>query len=281
MDKLSLYSIDLAGQFDNNNEGFAEIFNLIPVMSGVTLNTTKAVGDLAEDITHTAGESIALSDIKTESVELGKIGFSSTKVATSYQDIQAFGEENAVGKKDKRLIQLVGEHIENTLIENLQTVAGDDTLEVEGLQALLAQAKGKVQSVAGFQGASVFAMVNTSDFYKYLGNANLTTQKVFGLMYVEDYLGYDKIFITNKVEEGKVLATSEDNLNLAYVPVNSESFSSLKLQAADSQLVGFKHYLVDDTGDVMSKVHFGLESFPERADAVILGTLTEPEEDEL
>lgn len=276
LDKLALYTIDLAGQFDNNNEGFADIFQMIPVSEGMTLNTYKADGKLADDITHEAGNSIALSDIKLEAIELGTLKFNATKLATSYHDFQAFGEDNAIGKKDRRLIQLIGEHIETTLIDNLTAVATDKSLSVEGLQAVLAQAKGRVQIKPGMQGTDVFAMVNTTDFYKYLGNANLTTQSVFGMEYVENYLGYEKIFITNKVKEGKVLATSFDNLNLAYVPSDSPALSSMGLIPTENKLVGFKHYLDDDTGLTMSKVHFGLESFPERADAVIYATIKAP-----
>lgn len=277
MERLSLYSIDLAGQFDNLNEGIKDVFRMMPVESGGTLYTTKVTGELAADISHVAGEEISISDLKREYVEIGKIDFDATGVKTSYQEIYKTKDEGAaVGDKDEELIRKINEHIENRLVENMTKYAGDKALKVEGLTSLLAQAKGHVQVKPGMQGAPVIAFINTLDFYEHLGNVDIQDQTLFGMSYIENFLQYDKIFITSKVKKGKVLVTAAKNLNLAYVPVNSESFSTLGLSAADSELVGFKHFLEDSTGDVISKVHFGIDSFPNRADAVVYATIKEP-----
>lgn len=276
LDHLKTYSIDLAEQFGAQTASLTDIFNKRAVGKGTTLVGYKAVGELNTNMKHAAGAVISDSNVELKEVEIAKLDFDATKVKTSYQEIQALGEELAVDKKDRRLLQLIGEHIETSLVTNLVDNAGDKTLEATSYKSALAKAKGRVKSKPGFKGAPVIAIVNTEDYFDYLSDAPLTTQTLFGMEYVEGFLGYERIFFTEKVAKGKLVVTASENLNLAFVPVNGAAFSTLGLTSTENGLVGFKHYLDDDTGDIKTKVHFGIAGYAERVDAVVVASLVEP-----
>lgn len=277
LDHLKTYSIDLAEQFGAQTASLTDIFNKRAVDKGTIIVGYRAVGELNENMKHAAGAVISDSDIQLEEVELGKLTFDATKVKTSYQLIQELGEELAVDKKDRRLLQLIDEHIETSLINSLVEKAGDKTLQADSYKSVLAKAKGRVKSKQGFKGAPVIAIVNTEDYFDYLSDAPLTTQTMFGMEYIEGFLGYSRIFFTDKVEKGKVVVTAKENLNLDHINVTAAAFSTLGLTASSNGLVGFKHYLDDDTGDIKTKVHFGIKGYAERVDAVVVASLVDPE----
>lgn len=277
LDHLKTYSIDLAEQFGAQTASLTDIFNKREVGQGTRIKGYKAVGELNSNMKHEAGAKISSSNITLKSVDIAELDFDATQIETSYQEIQDLGEEMAVDKKDRRLIQLVGERIETTLINNLVEKAEDKTLEATSYKSVLAKAKGRLKSIDAFKGAPVTAIVNTEDYFDYLSDAPLTTQTFFGMEYIEGFLGYERVFFTDKVAKGKVIVTATENLYLAHIPVTGAAFSTLGLTAAENGLVGFKHYVDDSTGDIITKVHFGIVGYAERVDGVIVASLVDPE----
>jgi hypothetical protein len=270
---LAPYSVDFANQFDLRTEGFLQFFNLMSVGQGTLIKGKTANVDLAEDMTHAKGAEISESDIQLDEIDIAELIFEATKVRVSYQDIQKFGRATAIDRKDNELIDALAEHIEDTLITNMSEFA-EGAVTAETYKRGLAKAAGEVKSVRGFKGAKVVAFVNTLDYYDHLADSEVATaQSLFGMEYVEDFLGYDAIFMSNKIAEGEFLVTARNNLNLAHIPANGEAFNSLGLTPTENNLLGVKHYLDDDTGDILTKAHFGLEAFGERVDAVIKVTI--------
>lgn len=270
---LSPYTQDFVNQFDIRTEGFVNFFNLIPVDRGMNLKGTRAVVQLASDMTHEAGTNVSQSSVRLEEVDIAELDFEATEVEVSYQDIQKWGRDTAIDRKDNELFFEVSDHIEDRLVTNLENFA-EAGLAADTYQQALARAKAGVRKVRGFKGAQVIAFVNTDDYYEYLGEAPVATaQNLFGMDYVENFLGYAQIFMSSKIPQGTIFATGLGNLNLAHIPSGGAAYSSIQLTPTENGLVAAKHYLEDKTGDIVTQIHFGLDAFPERVDAVVDVTL--------
>lgn len=272
LSEMDKFTVDLTEQFGAATQSITDVFNKMSVGQGTVLKGFKAVGELNENITHAPGAEIAGSDITLKEVELGSIEFKATNVETTYQDIQKYGKAIAIDKRDKRLMQLIGDHIETTLVNNMVNKA-EGAVEGASYKSVLARAKGRVKVQQGFKGASVFAFVNTEDYYEYLSDADLSTQTMFGMEYVESFLGFERIFFSDKIEAGKVVVTATENLNLAYVPATGEAFSAIGLTSTENGLVGFKHHVDDKKGIIYTTAQFAIEGYAERVDAVVVGTI--------
>lgn len=273
---LTPYTNDFVNQFDIRTEGFINFFNKFTVTQGTRVKGTTANVTLAEDMTHQAGTEISNSSVTLSEIDIAEVDFEATKVFVSYQDIQKYGVATAIDRKDNELYFAVSDHIEDRLVTNMAGFA-ENKITVNGFKAGLAKAKGQVQLQRGFKGAQVVAFVNTEDYYDYLADAETATaQNLFGMDYVQNFLGYSEIFFSSKVEKGKFYVTARNNLNLAFIPANGPAFQALGLTSTENNLVGVKHYLNDNTGDIYTKLHFGLEAFAERVDAVVEVTLEVP-----
>ncbi|WP_423189430.1 hypothetical protein ACO1PF_00520 [Alkalibacterium sp. f15] len=272
---LTPYSKDFANQFDIRTEGFIDFFNLMSMGQGTMIKGQRADVTLAADMNHEAHEEISESNVRLYDVNIAELKFDATKVRVSYQDIQKWGQANAIDRKDRELMNALGHHIESRLVANLGDHAGTQITEVD-YKSALAMAKAEVNTKPGFKGSQSIAFVNTMDYYRYLADSEVATaQNLFGMDYVKNFLGYSVIFFSSQVEKGTVFVTADGNLNLAHIPANGPAFSALELTPSDNKLIGVKHYLNDNTGDIFTKVHFGLEAFAERTDAVVQVTIDE------
>lgn len=276
---LTPYTNDFVNQFDIKTEGFINFFNKMALSQGRMIKGTTANVELAEDMTHEKHAEVSSSTVTLGEVDIAELKFEATKVSVSYQDIQDYGVATAIQRKDDELLFAVSDHIEDRLIGNMATFA-ENKITVESYKQALAKAKAQVQIQRGFKGASTVAFVNTEDYYDYLADSEVATaQNLFGMDYVENFLGYSEIFFSSKIERGKVYVTARNNMNLAYIPATGPAFTALQLTSTENNLIGVKHVLNDNTGDIDTFLHFGLEAFAERVDAVVEATITEPVDD--
>ena len=87
----------------------------------------------------------------------------------------------------------------------------------------------------------IVVIVNTLDLYKYLGQASISVQTMFGIEYVKDFLGAKTMIITSEIDPGAVIAVPAENLNLYYVDPAS-AFAKLGLVytvEGETNLIGF------------------------------------------
>jgi hypothetical protein len=90
--------------------------------------------------------------------------------------------------------------------------------------------------------SKIVVWVNTLDAYKYLGAAELTIQSAFGIDYVENFMGADKMILSSEIAEGKVIATPVENLALYYLDAADSDFARAGLEyTVDgvTNLIGF------------------------------------------
>lgn len=210
---------------------FAEMFGqkmtTLQQMLGIQRKTPMAVGTTIKTYTSEVtlengkiekGDIIPLSKVEMKEGEPITLEFDKHRKAVSAEDVQKYGFDAAISKTDRELIKELQKEVRGRLFAQLKK--GTGATKGKGLQAAIANGWGAVQKVFEDDGVNTIVFVNTEDVAAYLGQANITMQKEFGLNYVQNFLGADIAIISSSIEKGTLYATASDNLNLAYAIVS-------------------------------------------------------------
>lgn len=239
--------------------------------AGTTLKAYKATGTL-QDGNVAEGDLIPLSKYVTEPVAIDEITLKKWRKATSAEAIVEKGYSQAVTMTTDAMLKDVQKGIRKSFFDFLATGTGKAAGDT--FQATLAQSWGQLQVLFEDDDIQTVYFMNPLDVADYLATANITLQSVFGMTYVENFLGLGTVIFNSSVPKGKVYATAKDNLVLYYIPVNgadlSEAFSFTSDQTG---LIGI-HEAPDYTNMTASDtVVSGIVLFAERLDGVVVGTI--------
>ena len=124
---------------------------------------------------------------------------------------------------------------------------GTLTSSKDTFQSALAEAQGQVRNKwkAMHKGITeVVGWCNILDAYDYLGAAAITVQSAFGMNYIENFLGYSRLFLCSEDEVGRgnIIATPVENMILYYVSPDDSDFARAVLQYTtdgETNLIGF------------------------------------------
>jgi hypothetical protein len=240
--------------------------------AGTTLKAYKATGTL-QDGNVAEGDLIPLSKYVTEPVAIDEITLKKWRKATSAEAIVEKGYSQAVTMTTDAMLKDVQKGIRKSFFDFLATGTGKAAGDT--FQATLAQSWGQLQVLFEDDDIQTVYFMNPLDVADYLATANITLQSVFGMTYVENFLGLGTVIFNSSVPKGKVYATAKDNLVLYYIPVNgadlSEAFSFTSDQTG---LIGI-HEAPDYTNMTASDtVVSGIVLFAERLDGVVVGTIS-------
>lgn len=190
------------------------------------------------------GVEIPYNKVTYNEVEVGTLTFDKQAIGVTLEAIAAHGYEAAVQMADDDMIY----RLESGLVTRFMTFAQTGTLttdqDITDFQMALAEAQGQVQKKwedmdRGY--SQIIGFCNVLDAYRYLGVANITVQTQFGLNYLENFLGYSKLFLTSKLPAGTVIATPAENIVLAYINVADGDFSRAGFEFrtdGESNLIG-------------------------------------------
>ena len=125
----------------------------------------------------------------------------------------------------------------------------------------------------------VVGFANIEDFYDWLGDKDITTQTMFGLTYIKNFLGYNTLFLlpAKYIAAGKVVATPVENIDLYYVDPSDSDFAKLGLNytvMGETNLIGV-HVEGDysrATGDMFAIM--GMKLWAEYLDGIAVATVT-------
>ena len=244
----------------------------IPKQAGYTLKAYKATGTLQPG-TVAEGDLIPLSKYQTEAVSYAEIVLKKWRKATSAEAIIEKGYDQAVQMTTDRMLKDVQKGIRTDFFTFLATGTGEATGVT--FQAALAQAWGQLQVLFEDDSIEAIYFMNPLDVADYLATAQITTQNVFGMKYVENFLNLGTVIFDSKVPQGEIYATAKDNIVLYYVPVNGADLgNAFSFTADQTGLIGiheeadYKHMTAEDT--VMS----GVVLFAERLDGIVKSTIT-------
>lgn len=243
----------------------------IAKQAGYALKAYKAVGTL-EDGNVAEGEVIPLSKYETEPVEFGEITLKKWRKATSAEAIIEKGYDQAVTMTTDRMLSDVQKQIRNDFFAFMGS--GTTTASGATFQAALAQAWGKLQVLFEDDSVNTVHFMNPMDVADYLGTAQITMQNVFGMKYVEDFMGLGRTFFNSQVPKGKIYSTAMENLIVYFVAVNGADLGeAFDFTSDETGFIGI-HEFPDYTNMTASDtVVSGIKLMAERIDGVVVTTI--------
>ena len=236
--------IEMIQNFQGDIDRLSEILGLFGaevVAAGTTMYQYSVTGQL-NATTVAEGDEVPLSEYNVVKTPVDSITVKPYRKLTTAQAILKGGYENAIAKTDRKMIAQVRAGILTDFFTFLGK--GTGTASGAGLQAAFAQGDAKLRDTMETNGDEADALVhfvNPFDIADYLGRANVTTQTVFGMQYIQSFLGMENIFVTNRVAAGTMFVTPVDNIHLSGVDFGTLADAGLTYTVQDGSLIGVHH----------------------------------------
>lgn len=257
----------------------------IPMTEGTTMYVYSMKGSL-EDGNVPEGEVIPLSHFEQEKKAVGEMSLLKYRKAASAESIQRHGREVAIVETDQKAIREVQKDIRKNLFTFLNgdysgaTINGTSATTVEGktLQEALAKAWGQLQTLFEDDTAEAVYFINPQDVADYLATANITTQTVFGMNYVQDFLGLGTVIMSSQITKGTFVATAKENIIMYYMDTSGDLAASFGLTTDELGLIGINsEYRRNERGQIESLIMTGVQYLVEYAEGVVKGTISSGE----
>ena len=238
--------IDFVSRFGNNWDALREVLGIsrpIKKEAGTKLVAYTASVTL-ESGSVNPGAVIPYS--KATVIESVKADLTLQKYAKAVpvEDVDKYGVQVAIEKTDEAFLN----ELQGVVLDDFYDFLKDDTYALTGTestwQKAVAIAIGKVRDKfkkMKKNASNIVVFVNTLDVYKYLGSADISIQSLFGLDYVQNFMGATTMILTSEIDEDTVIAIPADNLVNYYVDPSTE-FSKLGLVYTTdgvTNLIGF------------------------------------------
>ena len=272
--------IDFVTRFGNTWESLREIMSIMRMIrkeNGTVLKTKNATIVL-QDGKVGEGEEIPYSLANVTETPYGEITIEKYAKAVSVEAVAEHGAEAAINMTDDAFLNELQGNVLDRFYTHLAT--GTLTATESTFQMAVAMAIGKVKDKfkkMRKNHSKIVVWVNTLDAYKYLGAAELTIQSAFGIDYVENFMGADKMILSSEIAEGKVIATPVDNIICYYVDPSNSGFRKLGLEYTvngDTPLIGFHANGNYNTAVGESFALMGLTLLTEYLDAIAVISIT-------
>ena len=271
--------IDFVTQFTHNSLAkLIEVLGVtrkIPMMEGTTMYVYSTSGTLQSGAVD-EGAIIPLSQYSTTKTAVGEITLKKWRKAASAEAIKKSGYEAAVRDTDAALLRDVQKTIRSdffTLITG--DITGATTITGNGLQGALADAWGQLQVKFEDDTAEAVYFLNPIDVADYLGTAQVTVQTVFGMNYIENFLGLGTVILTSGITRGTFVATAKQNIILYYLTMNGDIADAFQLTADELGYIGIKSgYQNEERAQIESLVMDGIQFVVEYAAGVVKGFIS-------
>ena len=243
----------------------------IAVQEGAALKAFKVTGTL-ENGAVAEGELIPLSKYQTTEVPVGEVKLNKWRKGTTAEAILKGGYDQAVGATTDKMVKDIQKGIRTSFFDFMATGTGEAS--GEALQPALANAWGKLQTLWEDDAVETVYFLNPLDIAEYLGKAEIGLATVFGMNYVENFLGLGTVFMNSNVPQGTFYATAKENVVMYYVNVGAGNISdAFGLTTDETGYIGINEYADKDTARVIDLVMSGVTFFPERIDGIVVGTI--------
>lgn len=244
---ITIREVDFAERFERNWQHLRDILGIMRKVRrapGTELRTKYAEvtlenGNVAE------GDNIPFSSAEVKEKHYGTITLEKYAKGVTIESINEYGYDAAVSLTDDQFMVELQNKITGNFYAFLNTGMLKSTEST--FQMALAMAQGYVRNkwkAMHRQMTGIVGFCNIIDAYTYLGAAQITTQNQFGMSYIENFLGYEKLFLLSDTEiaRGKVIATPKENLILYYVDPADNEFKKAGLEfrtaSGETNLIG-------------------------------------------
>lgn len=191
------------------------------------------------------GEEIPYSQATVATKDYAPINVEKYAKAVSIEAINEHGYDDAVGLTDDQFLFELQTNVMGRYYAFAKT--GILTSGKTTFQAALAEAQGRVRNKFKEMKKGITEIVgfcNILDAYDYLGAANITVQTAFGMNYIENFIGYGRLFLCSddEIPSGMIVATPVENIISYYVSPDDSDFARAGLVYTTdgiTNLIGF------------------------------------------
>lgn len=253
------------------------IFRPEIVAAGTAMYQYKVTGSLEDDAV-AEGDEVPLSKYSVSKTPIGEHTMKPYRKLVTAQAIAKAGFENAMLRTDRQMVKDIRKGVLDSFFTFIKTGTGAAT--GAGLQATLAQVDAKLSDELENNGDSadrIVHFVNPYDIADYLGTAQVTTQNVFGMTYLQSFLGVTDIFVTNKVDAKTVWATPVENIHLYGIDFGSLAQGGLEYATQDGGLIGVHHDAAYNRTSCETYALVGCDLLAEVKNYIVKGTVTDPQ----
>jgi hypothetical protein len=211
------------------------------------------------------GDFIKRSHYTVTKTPIGEVEWVPYAIQVTAQAIQKGGIENSMLRAVNKAHKQIRGDVVSKMFNFFSTfatptksspAAGDPDWS---LQEMLAYTEGTILDTLESNNEAdtdIVHFVNRADAYQHLAGAQLTTQELFGMTYLENFLGINKVFVSNKVASGTEIATPVANLKAYGIDFSTLNDADFDYQTDGSNLIGF--------GYDKSMPHASIEVYPVR-----------------
>lgn len=220
------------------------------------------------------GEEVPYSQANVFTKDYATIQLEKFRKGVSAEAINEHGYDDAVGLTDDQFLFELQTNVTGRFHSFLKS--GTLISAKATFQAALAEAQGRVRNKwkAMHRGITeIVGWCNILDAYDYLGAANITVQNQFGMSYIENFIGYSRLFLCSdeEIPRGKIAATPVENMILYYVSADDNDFARAGLVYTTdgiTNLIGV--HVNGEYGTVVSELHalMGLTLMAEYIDGI-------------
>lgn len=260
------------GELDRLSE-ILGLFGVEVVAAGTAMYQYSVTGTL-NATTVAEGDEVPLSEYNVNKTTIGEVPIKPYRKLTTAQAILKGGYENAIAKTDAKMLSQVRNGVVSDFFTFLAT--GTGTATGAGLQDAFAQGDAELRDTMETNGDAsdtLVHFVNPFDIADYLGRANVTTQTVFGMQYLQSFMGVENIFITNKAAKGTMWVTPAENIHLYGVDFATLADAGLNYTTQDGGVIGVHHVPAYDRTSAQTYVLTGALMLAEIKDYIVKVTI--------
>lgn len=266
--------MEFVDQFGYSVKKLLEVLGVtrkIKKQPGTVLKSYKAKGKLESGIVG-EGETIPLSKYEVEETNYKEITLKKWRKATTLEAIVDRGYDQAVEATTAEMLRDVQRGIRKDFFTFM--LSGETSATGKNFQTALARMWGQLQILFEDDNIQAVYFMNPMDVADYLADHNITVESVFGMRYVENFLGIGTTFFNSSVPQGKIAATASGNIVCYYVDAaTADVAEAFNFTTDETGLIGIHE--TSDYDNLTSKdtVVSGVELFAERIDGIVVGTI--------
>lgn len=263
------------------------LFGVETATAGQAFYQYKITGKL-NDAEVEEGDETPLSHYKVEKVSFGEFEIHPYRKLVTAQSILKNGYENACLRTDRQMVKdiradrlkqffefLKGEQIKDTKGKtSIKTATG------KTLQATLAYMQSTLENALEDNNdeasdSDLVWFVNRNDIADYLAEKEITTQTLYGMTYIKDFLGIvSNLFVTNKIEAKTIFVTPASNIHIYAPDFGALDTAGLSYETSANSLIGVHHQPAYDRTSCETYALTGMTILPEIVDYIVKGTIS-------
>lgn len=239
--------ITFVSSFSDTFQSFMDILGVTRMISkpAGTQLVSKYAEVTLQDGNVAEGEEIPRSKASVKTKDYEKIKIEKFSKGVTLEAVDGHGYNDSILMTDQQFSFELLSNIASRFYTFLNT--GTLNSSKGDFQAALAEAQGQVRNKWKKMKKGITDVVgfcNILDAYDYLGVAQIDAQTQFGMNYIENFIGYRRLFLCSEdeVAKGKVLATPVNNMICYHVnPADSDYARAGLVYTVDSRtnLIGF------------------------------------------